>query len=76
MKSFAILLPMHTSPLSGFYFPDVTADEKYYNGSILEEEYEKKLMVSLDLGVVMNILRGNQEKLIKYYSITKYEESK
>ena len=32
-------------PLAGFYFPDVSAAEKYYNGSILEEEYEKKLMV-------------------------------
>ena len=31
--------------LAGFYFPDVSAAEKYYNGSILEEEYEKKLMV-------------------------------
>ena len=32
--------------MQGFYFPDPAAAEKYYNGSILEEEYEKKLMVS------------------------------
>ena len=32
--------------LAGFYFPDTTAVDKYYNGSILEEEYEKKLMVN------------------------------
>ena len=40
---------MHTSSLSGFYFPDVLAEDKYYNGSILEEEYEKKLMVRRSL---------------------------
>ena len=45
VKSFAIPLPLHTSSLSGFYYPDVMAEDKYYNGSILEEEYEKKLMV-------------------------------
>ena len=32
--------------VKGFYYPDVDAEDKYYNGSILEEEYEKKLMVS------------------------------
>lgn len=45
VKRFAIPLPLHTSWLSGFYYPDVMAEDKYYNGSILEEEYEKKLMV-------------------------------
>ena len=29
----------------GFYFPDTQAKHKYYNGTILEEEYEKILMV-------------------------------
>ena len=44
----AILLPFvaHLPCGPGFYFPDVTSEAKYYNGSILEEEYEKKLMVS------------------------------
>ena len=42
----AILFPLHNFSWPGFYFPDVTAEDKYYNGSILEEEYEKKLMVS------------------------------
>ncbi|XP_064117998.1 LOW QUALITY PROTEIN: uncharacterized protein LOC135223490 [Macrobrachium nipponense] len=28
----------------GFYFPDISADKKYFNGSLIEEEYEKKLM--------------------------------
>ncbi|XP_065570899.1 metabotropic glycine receptor-like isoform X2 [Artemia franciscana] len=28
----------------GFYFPDVTSSLKYFNGSSIEEEYEKKLM--------------------------------
>ena len=27
------------------YFPDVYAEQKYYNGSIQEEEYEKTLLV-------------------------------
>jgi hypothetical protein len=31
--------------ISGFYFPNTEATFKYYNGTILEEEYEKKLMV-------------------------------
>ena len=31
---------------TGFYFPDTSAQLKYYNGTILEEEYEQKLMVS------------------------------
>lgn len=26
----------------GFYFPNVTSPHKYYNGTVLEEEYEKK----------------------------------
>ena len=30
----------------GYYFPEVSSAFKYYNGTILEEEYEKKLMVS------------------------------
>ncbi|KAJ9587683.1 hypothetical protein L9F63_018883, partial [Diploptera punctata] len=28
----------------GFYFPDVKAQHRYYNGTVLEEEYEKLLM--------------------------------
>lgn len=31
----------------GFYFPEVKAQLKYYNGTFLEEEYEKSSMVSL-----------------------------
>lgn len=30
----------------GFYFPDVKAEQRYYNGTIIEEEYEKLIMVS------------------------------
>ena len=30
----------------GFYFPDTTSSRKYFNGSVIEEEYEKKIMVS------------------------------
>ena len=30
----------------GYYFPDTGTPNKYYNGSIIEEEYEKKLLVS------------------------------
>jgi len=29
----------------GFYFPDVRAAHRYYNGTVLEEEYEKLMMV-------------------------------
>jgi hypothetical protein len=29
----------------GFYFPDTSAPVRYYNGTVIEEEYEKKLMV-------------------------------
>jgi hypothetical protein len=38
---------VYTGPFSfsGFYFPNTEAAFKYYNGTILEEEYEKKLMV-------------------------------
>lgn len=31
----------------GFYFPDITLPQKYFNGSTLEEEYEKLMLVSL-----------------------------
>ena len=31
----------------GFYFPIMGADRKYYNGSEIEEEYEKKIIVSI-----------------------------
>lgn len=30
----------------GFYFPDTTAEQRYYNGTEIEEEYEKRLLVS------------------------------
>ena len=29
----------------GFFFPDVRATHRYYNGTVLEEEYEKLMMV-------------------------------
>ncbi|XP_068247776.1 probable G-protein coupled receptor CG31760 [Palaemon carinicauda] len=28
----------------GFYFPDTSAEKKYFNGSLIEEEFEKKIM--------------------------------
>ncbi|XP_063697813.1 uncharacterized protein LOC134828756 [Culicoides brevitarsis] len=28
----------------GFYFPDISTDQKYFNGSTLEEEYEKYML--------------------------------
>ncbi|XP_055379902.1 uncharacterized protein LOC129611022 [Condylostylus longicornis] len=28
----------------GFYYPDTTASQKYFNGSVLEEEYEKLML--------------------------------
>lgn len=31
----------------GFYFPNTTAENRYYNGSDIEEEYEKHLSVRL-----------------------------
>lgn len=30
----------------GYYFPDTTAERRYYNGTLLEEEYEKYMLVS------------------------------
>lgn len=33
----------------GFYYPDKNSPVHYYNGTVIEEEYEKKLMVSLAL---------------------------
>lgn len=30
----------------GYYFPDTTSHHKYFNGSLLEEEYEKLMLVS------------------------------
>lgn len=30
----------------GFYFPDTKAERRYYNGTVIEEEYEKLMMVS------------------------------
>ena len=30
----------------GFYFPNTDLETKWYNGSVLEDEYEKKLMVT------------------------------
>lgn len=32
----------------GFYFPEVLSEMKYFNGSILEEEYAKLMQVSYD----------------------------
>lgn len=29
----------------GFYFPDVASQHKFFNGSLLEEEYEKLMLV-------------------------------
>ena len=29
----------------GFYFPEKNSPVRYYNGTVIEEEYEKKLMV-------------------------------
>lgn len=31
----------------GFYFPDTKAERRYYNGTVIEEEYEKLMMVSV-----------------------------
>lgn len=31
----------------GFYFPNTTADNRYYNGIDIEEEYEKHLLVRI-----------------------------
>uniref|UniRef100_A0A6P7EZK0 Probable G-protein coupled receptor CG31760 n=1 Tax=Diabrotica virgifera virgifera TaxID=50390 RepID=A0A6P7EZK0_DIAVI len=28
----------------GFYFPDIKAERRYYNGTVLEEEYEKRML--------------------------------
>ncbi|XP_047019043.1 probable G-protein coupled receptor 158 [Helicoverpa zea] len=33
----------------GFYFPNTTADNRYYNGSDIEEEYEKHLLLQRSL---------------------------
>lgn len=33
----------------GFYFPDTASQQKYFNGSILEEEYEKLMKVSNEI---------------------------
>lgn len=30
----------------GFYFPDIAAPQRFYNGSYVEEEYEKLALVS------------------------------
>lgn len=32
----------------GFYFPDTSLSQKYFNGSTLEEEYEKIMLVSFN----------------------------
>ena len=51
----------------GYYFPDVSSSFKYYNGTILEEEYEKKLMVSCSFFLRVNGLAQNVSTL-KYCS--------
>ncbi|XP_018565619.1 probable G-protein coupled receptor CG31760 [Anoplophora glabripennis] len=28
----------------GFYFPDIKAERRYYNGTVIEEEYEKRML--------------------------------
>lgn len=40
----------------GFYFPDISTDQKYFNGSTLEEEYEKYMLVSLVHGCSFNFV--------------------
>lgn len=30
----------------GYYFPDTKAERRYYNGTVIEEEYEKLMLVS------------------------------
>ena len=40
-------------------WPDIEATTKYYNGTILEEEYEKKLEVSLLLyRIVISLIKA------------------
>lgn len=29
----------------GFYYPDTKAERRYYNGTVIEEEYEKLMLV-------------------------------
>lgn len=31
----------------GFYFPDTQAERRYYNGTVIEEEYEKLMLVRI-----------------------------
>ena len=50
----------------GFYFPDVSAAEKYYNGSILEEEYEKKLMVKTRQLIFIYSWKKTVDKIVTY----------
>jgi hypothetical protein len=33
----------------GFYFPDTTSLNRYFNGTVVEEEYEKYMLVSTAL---------------------------
>lgn len=33
----------------GFYYPDIKSTSRYYNGTVIEEEFEKLMMVSFSL---------------------------
>lgn len=63
----------------GFYFPNVTSPHKYYNGTVLEEEYEKKFdSVSLSFHIPFSLFYCFFPMLIllkkQMYKPTKEEE--
>lgn len=41
----------------GFYYPDIKSTERYYNGTVVEEEFEKLMLVST-LFQLSNIIRS------------------
>ncbi len=45
----------------GFYFPDRDAPWKFYNGTVIEEEYEKKLMV--------RVFNSNWFSQVEFYKV-------
>lgn len=45
----------------GFYFPDVVSLHKFFNGSLLEEEYEKLMLVRCGHKLPLSC-RGQRQK--------------
>lgn len=56
----------------GFYYPDIKSTSRYYNGTVIEEEFEKLMMVSFLLFSLSETLSQKFHPCI-FYSLVKLQ---